>query len=204
MCYLNDLIDFNEPISLLNCYGVDGNTNLNELVAISALIRKNKPMNLLEIGTFNGNTTLQMALNAPEGATIHTLDLPIGVEETKNTLERSDLKYIRDNNQREERRYYNTTVAHKIQEHEGDSGTYDFSLFTKKRPLDFAFIDGSHSYESVSSDSENVLRILGDGGIVLWHDFTRHWPGVCKYLIELDDRIPLVHIAGTRLIMYHK
>lgn len=42
--------------------------------------------------------------------------------------------------------------------------------------LDYIFIDGEHSYESVTRDLENYSQKVKQGGIVSGHDFS--WPGV--------------------------
>ncbi len=198
---LERIIRFKYPVSLLNDQAIDGNVSLKELIIISALIRHKKPKNLVEIGTFDGNTTLHMALNAPKGAIVHTLDLPADAAQTVHPLSEGDIKYIHCP-QKQEKKYYNTKVQQKIREHLGDSGNFNFKTFIENRPLDFAFIDGSHSYESVASDTKNTLEILGENGMILWHDFTPQWPGVYRYLSELDLQLPLVHIEGTTLVMY--
>src|SRR5579863_9635217 len=55
---------------------VEGNASGFEIACLCALVRHLRPSVILEIGTFNGNTTLQLAANAPETTRIYTLDLP--------------------------------------------------------------------------------------------------------------------------------
>ncbi len=196
-----EIVPINKRISLLNCACRSGNVSVFELTVIAALVRERHPLNLLEIGTFDGNTTLQMALHSPEHAIIHTLDLPSGILSTYNPLLDKDFQYIQDK-AKGQKKYANTAVAHKIKEHLGDSGEFDFQRFVENRPLDFAFIDGSHSYGSVTSDTRNVLEILDKQGMILWHDFTPEWPGVEQYLSELAYLLPLVHIEETTLVFY--
>jgi len=38
-------------------------------------------------------------------------------------------------------------------------------------PFDLIFIDGSHYYEYVKSDTQNALGCLTAGGLVVWHDY---------------------------------
>ena len=66
-------------VHLEDFLSVDGNVTLEELVFICALARKKSPRNIVEIGTFDGNTTLQMALNTTGETSIFTLDLPLGL-----------------------------------------------------------------------------------------------------------------------------
>ena len=163
---LFSLSDPKQSVTLSNYASRDGNVSSFELLALCHLIASSQPKTLLELGTFDGNTTLQMALNAPPSSLIHTLDLPSSQTEAPIDLE--DLKYVQDEH-KHLRKFMNTSVEKKIHQHFGDSTTYDYQLFGTP---DFVFIDASHSYACVKSDTENVLRILSPGGMVLWHDFT--------------------------------
>src|SRR3954467_3250322 len=51
-----------------------GETTLNDLVALAALVARRRPKTAFEFGTFTGVGTLHIALNAPD-AIVHTLDL---------------------------------------------------------------------------------------------------------------------------------
>jgi hypothetical protein len=80
-----------------------------------------------------------------------------------------------------------------------DSARYDFSAV--QQPLDFAFIDGAHSYEYVVLDSVNVLLRMRPGGVVVWDDYRHYWPGLIQALGELNSIIPINPLAGTGLAM---
>ncbi|NGX37435.1 MAG: hypothetical protein K1000chlam2_00591 [Chlamydiae bacterium] len=190
-----------EQLVFENFLSRNGNLSPYEVMAICALIQERKPQNLLEIGTFDGNTTLQMALNAPEKALVHTIDLPPGNVQTMQPVLKSDLQFIYDE-KKQRRKFEETKVAHKVRQHFGDSTAYDFAKFTENGPLDLIFIDGGHSYECVKSDTENALRVVADHGCILWHDFTPHFGGVFQFLCELSKKLQLVHIEGTNLVYY--
>ena len=64
------------PISLRATEVVNGNVSLMELILINSLIAKRNPANAFEVGTFDGRTTLNLAINTRENAVIYTLDLP--------------------------------------------------------------------------------------------------------------------------------
>ena len=197
---LSDVADVDKEIRLKD-YGVrDGNVTSFELMAIATLAANCQPKRVLEIGTFDGNTTLQIALNTPVDAMIHTIDLPEDHAETSLPTLDVDVKYVQDK-QKLVRKYIGSEVKKKVVQHFGDSTTYDISNFTKEGKIDFCFIDGGHSYECVKSDTEKVLKIMAPKGIILWHDFTVTWPGVCQYLCEFSKKHPLVHITGTNLAM---
>jgi predicted O-methyltransferase YrrM len=201
---LADLIPESVDVRLSNFHNRrDGNVTTYETLAISSLIQHHKPTTLLELGTFDGNTTLQMALNAPENAVIHTLDLPSEPMRTKEPISKADLIYVLDE-QKNRRKYVGSPVEHKIRQHFGDSTNFDFSEFTKKGLVDFIFIDAGHTYECVKSDTQNALQILAPNGVIIWHDFHPFWNGVYRFLNEFSQTLPLVHIEGTNLAYHHR
>ena len=72
--------------------------------------------------------------------------------------------------------------------------------------MDFAFIDGSHSYDYVASDTRNVLKMMNHKkGVILWHDFSEGvWEGnVVQALLDMSVEQSclkqLCRIAGTSL-----
>ncbi|MHC4973663.1 MAG: class I SAM-dependent methyltransferase [Planctomycetota bacterium] len=195
---LDSLVARDTSVTVSDFEGRDGNVSLYELLAICAIVRHREPQVVLEIGTFDGNTTLQMAQNSPEGSRIYTLDLPPSGE-AATTLDPHDRPYI-DDTAKAVRRYERSPLASKVVQCLGDSATFDFGSLP--RP-DVAFIDGSHSYEYVKNDTEKVLAVLAPGGIILWHDYRPAWPGVLRYLDERSRDLPLVRIQGTSLVRCH-
>lgn len=202
-----DLVPRDTLVSLTDCHGRSGNVTLPELVAIASLVRARAPRTLLEIGTFDGNTTLQMAANAPVDARVFTLDLP-PAENGARQIDPQDEAYITDRDKLQ-RKYARSAFAAKVTQWLGDSATFDFagaladSLRTTDVPsFDFVFVDGSHSYDYVRSDTERILPLLAPGATVLWHDYTPGWPGVIRWLDELSRRLPLRRIAGTTLVVH--
>jgi len=195
---LYQLIDGKTEVRLSNSDSRAGNVSCQELLAIAGVIAFRRPKVLLEIGTFDGNTTLQMALNAPAGAVVHTIDLPPEESRTRQPVSPSDVPFIHDA-LKVRRKYQDSSVEAKVVQHLGDSTDFGFEAFTRQGAIDFAFVDGGHSYECVKSDTENVMRHLAPDGVVMWHDFTPLWSGVYQYLTELAASRPLVHIRGTSL-----
>ena len=63
------------------------------------------------------------------------------------------------------------------------------------------FVDGSHAYEYVKSDSDAAFKIVKPGGWVIWHDYNDgfFWPEVRRYLRELGATRKIVRIKGTML-----
>jgi len=184
----------------LRAFGTrDGNVSYFELLTIAAAVRHVDPRNLLEIGTFDGNTTLQMALNSHPAAIIHTLDLPPGANETALPVHELDWKYIRDEG-KTKRKYVGSEVEGKVRQHFGDSTRFDFEIFCEHGPVDFCFIDGGHTYECVKSDTQNAMKVMAPEGIILWHDFDPGCVGVYEFICELSQTRSLTHLEGTRLV----
>lgn len=50
--------------------------------------------------------------------------------------------------------------------------------------LDWAYIDGDHSYKMVVADIETVWPMIKSGGIMGGHDFHRTWTGVIRAVME--------------------
>lgn len=161
-----------------------GEVTLQELVCINALIHRAQPLRLLEIGTLGGRTTLNMVANTPPAAEIYTLDLP-NTEQTRAGAAKE-------------------IFGRRWTQLYGDSLTFDFSPLYNS--LDFVFVDANHSYEHVSSDSVQALKMLRNGGgIIVWHDYTSwDWEGNTRALNELYTSNPLFrglrHIEGTSLV----
>lgn len=196
-----DVLGENISVNLHNFLPIDGNVCLDELIFISALSRKIQPRVVVEIGTFDGNTTLQLALNTPSDSRIFTLDLPVGAEGGAQN-DPKDEKFIASS-RRVYRRFLGSEVEHKIIQCYGNSLTYDFAEFARNGKPQLIFIDAGHSYECVRNDSEKALAILDRGGIIVWQDYGAVWEDVFRYLVELSRELSMVHIAGTSLVVYH-
>jgi hypothetical protein len=196
---LHALLASAPDVTLRGVHFEDGNVSPFELFALATLVADSVPKCLFEIGTFNGNTTLQMAENSPHESMLFTLDLPVSKRSTAAPVDPEDVKYI-ESEVRRNRRYAGTQVAAKVIEFCGDSVNFDFGNALGSRRIDFAFIDGSHSYEYVKSDTEKVFRHLASKATVLWHDYQPFWNGVCLFLNEFHECYPLCHIEGTSLV----
>jgi len=177
-----------------------GNVSYAEIHVMCVVAKVNEAKSIFEIGTFDGLTTLQLAINTPQDAGITTLDLKRDqVGHARLRLEQHDMEFIDKPNIGD--RYRKTEVEYKINQVYGDSATFDFSPFHNS--IDFIFIDGSHHFEYVKSDSENAMKMLSENGVIIWHDFLG-WPGVTRYLLDLGKKMPLYHIKDTSLVIYKK
>jgi hypothetical protein len=163
---------------------------------------------LFEFGTCTGKTSYLWAVNAPPDARVTTLTLPpagaVGL-----ALGDEDEVYAGYAAVREsvctEFLYSGTEAEAKITQLFGDSKAFDEAPYADA--CDLVFVDGSHAYSFVVSDSEKALRMVRPGGVVLWHDYHARpdvVPDVHRRLAELADRLPLVHLEGTTLVAYRR
>jgi predicted O-methyltransferase YrrM len=193
-----DSIIADQPIQLTELEEEPGNLPVNELALIAGIILREKPQGIFEIGTFDGRTTINMALNSPEDCKVFTLDLPKEMaSETRFKISARHLPLIEKDVSGE--RFLNKTAKEfpakkKITQLLGDSGKFDFSPYYNS--MDFIFIDGSHDYDYVLNDSEIAFNLLRNGkGIILWHDY--------RVGMEVIKAINTFRKRHTRLNIYH-
>lgn len=184
--------------------GVPGGTSDREAWILATLAKRCRTM--FEFGTATGKTTYLLARNSPDDARVHTITLPpdaladydagasdSGLAERKAREESAFTTFL----------YTGTDVEGKIEQHYGDSKALDESPWAGR--CDLIFVDGSHAYSYVKSDTEKALQMLAPGGIILWHDYQplrRSVRDVCKALDELAATLPLVRLSRTTLVAY--
>lgn len=192
------------PIQLAATAKSDGNVRLSEL-ALLALAAAAAPAGsaIVEIGTFDGRTALNLAINAQSGVSIATLDLPAD-QPSALGIEPSERQYVDKPEPGMRLRACAPpwrADAARVTQLYGDSATFDWSPHVGRAGL--VFVDGSHAYDYAKKDSETALGLARPGGIVLWHDYGV-WPGVTQALEELEAArgLGLVNIAGTSLVFW--
>lgn len=167
------------------------------LNSIAKFIEVNK---VCEIGTYDGNTILNLAANAPEEAALTTIDLPpdfdgrfeVEIPEYRRVITEGDVIGSQ---------YKNTIYEKKIKQIYCDSATLEWD--TLDGPFDLVFIDGCHDHKYVMVDTENAYRHLSLEGVIVWHDY-----GMVKDISDVvdnyRDKMDIKVIAGTRLAVGRK
>lgn len=199
---IETLVASSGTILLAETEGVDGNISLYELTVIAKLIRWVQPKRVFEIGTFDGRTTLNIAMNAPKDAEVFTLDLTASErKDITHSLAPFEERYV--NKAVSGDRFRNNPGGKNIQQLLGDSASFDYAPY--QGSIDLVFIDGSHAYEYVKSDTEASLKLLRpQGGVLIWHD-CGVWNDVTRYLHELDAKLgtgTLKQIEDTSLVVW--
>ncbi len=115
-----------------------------------SIVRLIRPEIAIEIGTAEGNSCLAIgqALEDNKRGILYTMD-PLDRELVKIAIKKSKLNrrinYIVD---------YSTNILPKL----------------NLPKIDFAFIDGDHSYEGVLKDFELITDLIPKGGVIAYHD----------------------------------
>ena len=167
-----------------------------EIIVLCFVVKEQHPSVILEIGTFQGITTLNLALNSPRETRIYTVDLPQDYKTTKYDIDSPEMTRI--------------PVRHDLWQKYGveDRITQVLCNSALLKPeqlpadIDLAFIDGSHTYEYVKNDTELLQKRLAPGGVLLWHDYSPDRPGVFQYLNELASKQQVANIVETTLGFY--
>jgi hypothetical protein len=183
---------------------VPGGTSDAEAWVLATLAKQART--IFEFGTCSGKTTYLFARNSAADASVTTITL--GPEQTssytaspgdhrRNTraaLRESTLTHFL---------YSGTPAEKKITQLFGDSKAFDESPYVGR--CDLIFVDGSHAYSYVVSDSRKALRMVSPGGLILWHDYVGpEEEGVFRGLNELANELPLVHVEGTTFVAYRR
>ena len=198
---VNDLgPGINTEALLVGDLGSYASTTLSEAWILCVLAKR--ASTLFEFGTCSGRTTYMLARNSPPEAIIGTITLtPETVSAYKSDKQDPDSRIWTEQALKESSYttflYSGTPEAVKIRQLYGDSKDLDETEWLNK--CDLIFIDGSHAYSYVKSDTEKACRMVKENGFIIWHDFSPACPGVWKYLSELALSYPIRHIKGTRL-----
>jgi SAM-dependent methyltransferase len=182
---------------------VKGGANDDETWILCVLARQARDM--FEFGTCTGKTAYLWARNSAPGARVTTITLDPGTV-AQYRADAGDMEVGRKHAEEEsifERFYYSgTDVEAKVTQLFGDSKALDETPYLGR--FDLIFVDGSHAYSYVKSDTQKALRMLAPGGLLLWHDFRPKMADVFRYLCELSATLPLTHIQDTNLVVYRK
>jgi predicted O-methyltransferase YrrM len=189
-------------VSIIRAFDRDIWTSLDtqEVLILSAIVKFAKAKNILEIGTYDGNTTLNLAANTPADALITTIDLPPDWH-GKLEIKVPELSVNVEERKRVGIQFKNSDYTKKIKQIYGDSAKIDWDGLST--PFDMILIDGCHHYEYVKLDTQNSLRCLKLKGLLIWHDYGMY-KDVSKVVDETAKKMTVKAIRGTRLAVGFK
>jgi len=169
-----------------------------DMLYVCAMARHRHARYIFEFGTYLGRTTYHLALG-PDVKQVFTLDLepnvtyPAGLKlgAAVQAVHQRDLQgcFFRGKKQ-----------AGLITQLHGDSRTFDYTPYVGR--VDFAFVDGGHSYELIANDTDRAFSMLKKGGAVVWHDFAPKGRDVVAFAREFSTVRSLFWIENTSLLVY--
>ena len=176
-------------------------------------VKMTRPKAIFEFGTFLGYSTALFARNVERGVKIWSIDIGDGDFASDVNSQFSSDQIMSDANT-------NDSYLRKLQHDQGtvylsalsetlrscvrlirqDSRKLDVVSLGLNGEVDFVFIDGGHDMATIESDTENAFRMIGESGVVIWHDYQST---VHSEVTEFVDRFAadrtVLHVESTLL-----
>jgi predicted O-methyltransferase YrrM len=127
-----------------------------EAVELTSLLAAEKPQRVLEIGTASGGTLYLFAWASSPTARLLSVDIRKYDWWHERLFESFSLRRQR-------------VAIRQADSHDPATRTLVEGFFDGL-PLDFLFVDGDHSYDSVRRDYELYAPLVRDGGLIAFHD----------------------------------
>lgn len=170
---------------------------------LGALVRGLQPRTVLEFGTYLGVSAYAMALNAPAGSRIFTVDLPDETQgNSRGELDSLDQRHVATSRHRVGEAFLGTVVEGSITQLRADSLT--FRAETAVQDVDLVYVDGGHSLPVITRDTDNAFRVLSAAGTIIWDDYFHLYPDVVQFLDQLAGTHELHSIAGTNYVVFSR
>lgn len=143
----------------------NGMTHQKDYEALAAVCLYRKPQLIFEIGTYLGVTSDFFLQLLPECriVSIAYMNRKWNILRKKLNNSRLSKKQIGSRIHQSRRSRFTQLIgdSHKLRAND---------LLENYGHFDLVFIDGDHSYEGVLQDTELVRKIIGECGVICWHD----------------------------------
>ena len=176
-----------------------------------------KPKNFLEVGVFQGVTSRNICekLNIINNGqfSFHGIDI---FEETNKTVDNKEMtiKHNKLSNPFKhllfniilKKDLYSIDSIYKFLNKFKDSVHLHKGFSDTELPkvglseIDMIFLDGGHSYETVSSDLSLILKEIKKGKVIICDDYDQTSYGVKKAVDELKNQVSEIRELNTRLV----
>lgn len=192
-----------------------GSVTLLEAAALISIVKLIQPRTIFEFGTFLGYSTALLVENANAECAIYSLDLgdSHAAEDAVESYEDADLRrdgninddYLRAVQSASAPRYLgglSDADKSRVTLLQQDSRALDPAAHGLVGAVDLVFVDGGHDLETVAIDTANARKMIGDSGVILWHDFKSTIHGdVTTFVEELAKDDLVIHIQHTMMAM---
>ncbi|GGA41581.1 class I SAM-dependent methyltransferase [Okeania sp. KiyG1] len=185
----------------------NGGVSYADMAMLAALTLWLQPQRVLEIGTYQGWTSHNLALQLRGDAELVTIDLPDAQTPHLNSSGWNAQFFPED---KTPLLFEGRSTANRIKQIKEDTANLNAEDFSDK--FDLIFIDGSHSYPYVENDTKLALSVANEQAIILWHDYgiPARWSGVTEYLLQSSregNLYPLYWLnhkidPGINLVLY--
>lgn len=190
-----------------------GSITLLEASALVALTKIIEPKVIFEFGTFLGYSTALFLKNSSSNCRVISVDLGDVAEAVSSAENYSEAELRRDDKKNDDhlrlvqsRRgpfYLNglseidqarLTLIHQ------DSRNLDIGSHGLEGHVDLVFIDGGHDLDTIKSDSALAASMIGEDGVIIWHDFKSQIHGdVTRYIDSAAGHGLFVSVPNTML-----
>ncbi|MCH8331611.1 MAG: class I SAM-dependent methyltransferase, partial [Bacteroidetes bacterium] len=184
--------NFSETIE---CFAfLDGSSLPTDIALLKSLSKRFEHCKYFEIGTWRGESVINVAENSE---VCYTLDLSRSEMLSRGLSEKyADLHG-----------FFSKGKAN-IKHLTGSSLTFDFKGINKK--FDLIFIDGSHHYDNLKSDTKNIFEhLVHEDSIIVWHDYSytpeKLRPEVLSAILDgtpSEYRKHLYHVSNTMCAIF--
>lgn len=190
--FLDILPDVNETITHYS--GLSHSSTILDYTLLKGLARKFRECSYLEIGTWFGESIVNVASVAK-----YCISISLSDEELQKQGATKEEIFVQ--------RIFSKNILN-IKHIKHNSKTFDFSSIGK---FDLIFIDGDHSYEGVKSDTRNAFKILKDeNSVIVWHDYSDLTGNAINYGVlsgildacTKENLKNLYHVSNTMCLIY--
>jgi predicted O-methyltransferase YrrM len=137
-----------------------------EFAPLLALLARRRPVVVVEVGTHRGGSFYGLCKVADQHATLVSIDLPGGL--FGGGYSEAELRTMRSYGLSSQSLHFLRCDSH-------DLSTRDAVVkVLGGQPVDFLMIDGDHRYEGVRRDFELYAPLVGNGGLIAFHDILPH------------------------------
>jgi predicted O-methyltransferase YrrM len=192
-----------------------GSVTLLEAASLISIIKLIRPRKIFEFGTFLGYSTSLLVENSSEECAVYSLDLGGSHASAEAAESYADADLRRDGNINDD--YLRAVQSASAPRYLGglsdagkarvtllqqDSRAFDPAAHDLTGAVDLVFVDGGHDLETVAIDTANARKMIGDSGVIVWHDFRSTIHGDVTTFVETLAKDDLVlHVQHTMMAM---